>query len=416
MRIIFKGARLYFPTSPLHLSTIDVLVVDGICARMASGISEADAQVYNADGMYLSPGFLDLFAHFQSPGAEHKETLETGTAAALAGGYTQVMLLPDNDPATDTASQVRYFTNAQLPIDLLPLGAISKSVKGTELAEMYDMAGAGAVAFTDGLHPIQEPGLLLKALQYVKALDKTILQLPRTLSLSRHGLVHEGVMSTRLGLPGMPALAEELMIQRDIELLRYTTSRLHITGVSTKKGLEYIRAAKEEGLHISASIAPYQLFFTDEALSQYDTNLKLYPPLREEADRQALLAGLRDGTIDGVASHHLPQSWDDKEKEFEYAAEGMIGLQTAFPLLCSAIGIEKAIDVLAFGNRHIFELPIPTIEEGAPASFVLTDPSKKFELTSQNNKSASSNSPFFNNELTGAVAGVFHKGQWHVND
>ena len=228
--------------------------------------------------------------------------------------------------------------------------------------------------------------------------------------------MHEGVISTQAGLPGIPTITEEIMVSRDLDLLRYTESKLHITGVSTVKSLELIKQAKAEGLSITCSVAPYSLYFTDDALAGYDSNLKVYPPIRGYAEKEALINALKDGTIDGVASHHFPQSWDDKEKEFEYASEGMIGLQTCFNVTAKAVGVEKAIEILAFKNRDIFGLNASEFVEGGNASFVLIDPNVKYQLTKENNRSKSANTPFLNHMFTGKVQGVFHNGKWTVNE
>jgi dihydroorotase len=293
---------------------------------------------------------------------------------------------------------------------LHPIGAITKGAEGKELAEMYDMQLSGAVAFSDGLCPVQSAGLLLKALQYVKAVQKTIIQMPEDHSITAHGLMNEGVVSTRLGLPGKPAIAEELMINRDVELARYTGSSLHFTGISTQKGLDCVRKAKAEGLSISCSVTPAHLYFSDEDLSEYDTNLKLSPPLRTVADRAALRAGVLDGTVDCIASHHLPHHTDHKVVEFEYAKNGMIALETAFAVVRSSIpsiSVERLVELFAVAPRRLFALEPATIQQGIEASLTLFLPNQQWQPGRF--ASRSFNSPFAGMTLTGLPFGIIRQ-------
>ena len=305
-----------------------------------------------------------------------------------------------------------------LAVNIHPLGAITKNIEGKDLAEMYDMHASGAIAFSDGLQPVQTPGLFLKALQYVKAFDGILIQMPIDNTIGTHGLVNEGIISTQLGLPGIPAIAEEIMIKRDIELVRYTNSKLHLTGVSTEKSVQLIEAAKAEGLLISCSVTPYHLFFCDEDLQDYDTNLKVNPPLRSKQDMLALRKAVINGTIDCIASHHIPQNWDNKTCEFEYAKNGMIGLETSFAVVNEVLPkltTEQLIKLFSFNARSIFKIALHTIEEGADADITLFNRNKNTLLTKENIKSKSSNSPFLNKELKGKVIGIINKGQLFLN-
>lgn len=420
MKILIKQARLVDPSSPFNGQTADIFIENGIIRSIRKKISEKADQEISMEGLHVSPGWVDVFANFADPGYEYKETLETGAAAAVAGGYTDVLVIPNTKPAIQDKAGVEYICqkSKSLPVNIHPLGAITKNTEGKELAEMYDMKASGALAFSDGLNSIQSAGLLLKALQYVKAFDGTIIQLPDDKSIIPHGLMNEGIISTRLGLPGKPAMAEELMVARDIKLARYAESKLHFTGVSTKKSLEYIRRGKEGGIEVSCSVTPYHLFFCDEDLSSYDTNLKVNPPLRTIAEREALKTAVIDGTVDCIATHHLPHENDSKVVEFQYAENGMIGVETAYPVVNAAIDgltAEKTVELFSINPRRIFNLPAATIQEHTAASLTLFIPDKKWIFTEADIKSKSKNSPFTGKELKGKVAGVINKNQAIIN-
>lgn len=414
MKILLKQVTIADPLSPFNGSVKDILISSGIIQKIDSAI-EADGIDATVTGVTVSPGWVDIFSHFCDPGLEYRETLESGAAAAAAGGFTQVFVLPNTNPAVQNKSQVEYIVQKSkaLPVTVHPLGAVTKGLEGKDLAEMYDMQNSGAAAFTDGILPVQSPGLMLKALQYVKAFNGVVIQVPMDKSIGQHGLMSEGIVSTRLGLPGIPAIAEELIIQRDIELLKYSGSKLHITGVSTAKGLLLIQKAKEEGLAITCSVAPYQLYFCDEDLQEYDTNLKVSPPLRTRADMMALREAVANGLVDCIASHHIPQNWDSKTCEFEYAKNGMLGLQTAYAVLNTVVpGLtsNRVAELLSQNARNIFNLPLATINEGATAELTLFAPGEKWALSKGDIKSKSHNTPFIGVELTGKVAGIITKG------
>lgn len=420
MNILLKKVLITDTVSPYFNTVKDVFVQDGIIQTISDNINVVADNIVEEQDIIASPGWIDVFADFADPGFEHKETLETGAAAAVAGGFAQVFIIPNTQPVISTKTGVGYVVQQSkaLPVNILPIGAVSKNGEGKELAEMYDMYYGGAVAFSDGLQPVQSAGILLKALQYVKAFDGVVIQLPVDKSINAHGLMNEGIVSTQLGLPGVPAIAEELIIQRDIELLKYTGSKLHITGISTAKSAELIKAAKKEGLNITCSVTPYHLYFCDEDLRSYDTNLKVKPPLRTAADREALRQAVADGSIDCIATHHIPQHWDDKTCEFEYAKSGMIGLQTAFAIVQTALPRltnEQLVKLFATNAASIFNLPVTTIQEGKNAAITLFSRTAKTVLTEETNKSKSGNTPFLNKELSGRVAGVINKGVVFLN-
>ncbi|GAB4091740.1 dihydroorotase [Flaviaesturariibacter terrae] len=419
MEILLRQVTVVDPASPLHAQRSDI-AIDGGRIRIGAADAQPHTQVIDIPGLCIAPGFVDLFAQFCDPGQEQRETLESGVAAAAAGGYTDVLLLPNTSPCVHNKASVEYITqkSRQLPVRLHPMGALTRNTEGRELAELYDMYASGAKAFTDGLNPVQSGGILLKALQYVLAIDAPVVQLPDDRSFNPGGLMHEGIVSTQLGLPGRPALAEELMVARDIELVRYTGARLHLTGISCTGSVARIRAAKAEGLPVTCSVTPLHLLFTEEDLRDYDTNFKLTPPLRTAADRDALRAAVLDGTVDCIASHHLPQDSDHKIVEFEAAAPGAIGLQTAFAAVCTALPALGASQLAALfgGNaRRIFGLPDAGIREGAPACCTLFSKSGQTRFTKTGNRSRSANSPLFDETLAGQVLGIIGPGAVFLN-
>lgn len=420
MDILIKN--LNFPKNVYKdLSDGDILIRDGKIDQIAQEISlegNEHVEVLDAEGGYVSPGWVEIFSDFADPGYEFKEELSTGAAAAFAGGFTHVFLLPATLPVVDSKSQVSYIIekSGRLPIRLYPIGAISKGLAGKELSEMYDMGASGAIAFSDGKAPLQSAGLLLKALQYVRASNNVLIQMPFDRSIGSFGLINEGLVSTRLGLPGLPAIAEELMIQRDIELVRYTESKLHFTGISSAKSVALIQAAKNQGLQITCSVTPHHLLFTDEDLQQYDTNLKLNPPLRTKADRDALRAAVKNGVVDCIATQHFPQHADDKVREFEYAKNGMIGLQTTYSVLTESLpelSPEQVTDLLSIRAREIFGLPEGTLSPGDRADLTIFHPEKNLTFTKTDNQSKASNSPYFDMPLKGKVLATISGHQIH---
>lgn len=420
MQILLRQAKIIDSSSPFNGQTKDILISDGIISSIEDQIQLTGAQEVNQPDLLVSAGWVDPFSHFCDPGIEYKETLESGANAAAAGGYTRVMSMPNTEPVVDNKSQVSYVVqqSAQLPVSIHPIGAITKKLEGKDLAEMYDMKQSGAVAFSDGLLPVQTAGLFVKALQYVKAFEGVLIQIPIDKSIGSGGLINEGIISTQLGLPGIPALSEETMIKRDLDLARYTGSKLHITGLSTKTSLDLVAQAKQEGLQVTCSVTPYHLFFIDEDLVTYDTNLKLNPPLRTAKDREALRAGVLNGVVDCIASHHLPQNWDSKVCEFEYAKSGMIGLQTAFAVVNTVLpelSNQKITDLFGGNARNIFDLPSTHVAVGSKAELTLFSRTAETLLTSGNNQSKSANSPFLEKSLTGKAVGIVHKGKLFTN-
>jgi dihydroorotase len=420
MKILLQQVTIADPRSPHNGNIKDILIIDGIIKKIDAGIEEDSAKKFQLAGAIVTPGWVDIFTHACDPGLEFKETLETCSLAAAAGGFTRFFTLPNTVPFIDNKTQAEYIKqkSKELSVYIHPLGAISKKGEGKELAEMYDMRQSGAVAFTDGLQPVQSAGLILKALQYMKAFNGVLIQLPLDKSINAHGLMNEGVISTQLGLPGVPAIAEELMVARDIEAAQYTDSELHFTGISTGRSIECIKAAKQKGLKITCSVTPYHLFFCDEDLQSYNSNLKVDPPLRSRADMLALRKAVTDGYVDCIASHHIPQDWDSKTCEFEYAKYGMIGLQTAYAAVQTILpdlSAERIAQLFSLHARKIFKLEEAMIEEEKTAELTLFN-KDEFVLRKENIKSRSHNSAFINIPLTGKVLGIVAKGNLILNE
>ena len=420
MKLLLKQVIVTDKNSPYNGLQKDILIHDGKIVEIQDNLTVDDAQIIKHSNLLASPGWVDIFSHFCDPGYEHRETLETGALAAAAGGYTTVFTVPNTNPVVCTKSQVEYIIqkSRSLPISVLPIGAVTKNAEGKELAEMYDMLNSGAVAFSDGLYTVQSAGLFLKALQYVKAFNGVLIQVPNDKSVGSFGLMNEGIISTRLGLPGIPSIGEEIIIARDIELAAYTNSRLHITGVSTAKAIEHISKAKANGIAVTCSVTHYHLFFCDEDLFDYDTNLKVDPPLRTRADMMALRQAVAEGQVDSIASHHIPHDTDNKICEFEYAKPGMTGLQTCFQVfntLFPDLDNNKLVDLFSHNNRVLFNLNPATIQPGSDANITLFIRNTASSIGSGNIKSKSRNNAFMGRQLIGSVIGIINKDQLYLN-
>jgi dihydroorotase len=418
MKVLIKNATILSPSSPFNGKNKNIFIENGIISKIDDEINTDSDKIIEAEGLCVSTGWIDCFANFCDPGEEYKETIQTGCKAAAAGGFTEIMLIPNTHPVVSNKSQVEYLIEKSklLPVKIHPIGAITKNAEGKELSEMFDMYNSGAVAFSDGTNPVQSSGILQKALEYIVAINGTIIQLPDDKNIGTYGLINEGEISTKLGLQGKPALSEELMIARDIELVRYTNSKIHFTGISTRKSLELISAAKKEGLNVSCSVTPYHLFFCHEDLWDYDTNLKVNPPLRRKEDRDALREGIKTGVIDFIASHHQPQDWDHKVCEFQYAKNGMETLESVFGVagICG-VPVETFVKMQTENIGSIFNLAVASINEGEKANLTLFFPDESYVFHEKDILSKSKNNAFINKRLRGKVIGIINKDNLHLN-
>jgi dihydroorotase len=420
MTILLRQVKIADQHSPFNGQVKDILLQDAVLISIQDHYEGKADQIVDIPGTIVSTGWVDPFTHFCDPGYEHRETLVTGAAAAQAGGFTTVFVVPNTQPVVDNKTQVNYIIqqNQQLPIHVLPIGALSKKIEGKDLAEMIDMHYAGAVASSDGLYPVQSTLLFLKALQYVKTFDGVVIQMPIDKSLGSLGLMNEGITSTQLGLPGIPAIAEELMIARDIELLKYTNSKLHITGVSTAKGMALIEAGKKAGLALTCSVTPYHLYFNETDLTTYDTLLKVFPPLRTKSDQAALLDAVERGVVDCISSHHQPQDWDGKTIEFEYAKAGIASIETTYSTinhLLPKLKEDAIANLLSNNARSIFNLGSNTIQEGQVVDLTFFNPTIEATHSKLASKSKSANNPFWDKPLKGKVVATYVKGKLHLN-
>lgn len=411
--LLIKKVTLIDPVSDLNGKVRDILIQKGKIVEIKAKISSAGkVKTLDAKGGYCSPGWIDVGVQTGDPGFEHRETLESVSRSAAAGGFTGIACQPNTEPAIQSKSEVLYLKNrsANNLVDILPIGAISQDCKGADMTEMYDMHHAGALAFSDGKYPIQDAGLMLRSLNYVKAFNGLIINHPQEDSISKNAQLHEGVVSTSLGMPGFPAIAENLMLQRDIELLQYTGSRLHVANISTAGGVNLLREAKARGLNITGSTPIMNLIFEDKDLEQFDTNFKVLPPLREASDRKALIKGVKDGILDYVNSNHIPLEEETKMVEFPYAKFGAIGLETLYALLNTHLkkkfSPEKVVEILAVNPRKILGIPLPELAKGKAANLTVFHPGYKWIYDSNNIRSKSRNTPLTDREFTGKVMAV----------
>jgi dihydroorotase len=402
----------------------DLLIEGGVISAIekpgAFG-SKPDVRRIDAGGKWIIPGCVDLHVHLREPGEEWKETVQTGAEAAVLGGYTSICCMPNTRPANDSAEITRYILEKARDAQaarVLPIGAISMERKGKQLAPYSELAKAGCVAFSDDGDPVADAGLMRRALEWCLMLGLPLACHEEDRNLSCGGCMNESPLSLQMGLKGFPGVAEDVMIARDIELARFTKGKVHICHVSTARGVELIRRAKNDGIAVTCEVAPHHLVLSEESVSTYDTNFKMMPPLKGHEDIDGLMAGLADGTIDAIASDHAPHDRDSKMVEFSRATVGILGLQTSLPLLVEMclsgrISRTRMVDLLAYGPSRAFGLPYGTLKVGSAADIVVLDPKKEWCFSEASVRSKSKNSPFLGRKLTGASEHVFVGGR-HV--
>ena len=423
MNILLNDGRLVDPVSGKD-EALDFLIVDGKFEKIGKNLSaDKSTQVVDLKNKLVVPGFIDMHVHLREPGFEHKETIETGCASAAQGGFTAVCCMPNTNPAIDDESVVRYVHGKAKSVcngivDVYPIAAATKGREGKELSPMAELAHAGAVGFTDDGSPIASPEVMRRALEYSSMYGLVVIQHAEESSMTHGGCMNEGFVSTRLGLPGIPPVAEELMIARDIILLRYVpNARYHVAHVSTRGSLDQLRKAKNEKLNVTCEVTPHHFTLTDEAVASYDTNTKMNPPLRTADDVLAMKEGLKDGTIDAIVTDHAPHTVDEKEVEYAQAPFGIVGVETAIGLAFTQLVHQgflsqfQLVERFSTAPRRICSLPPIKIAEGEMANVTLIDPTVEWTVNTLSFQSKSKNSPFHGMKLKGKSVGIINNRQ-----
>jgi dihydroorotase len=410
--LLIRGGRVIDPSRRTD-GVADVYVVGGKIEAVGRNIAAGEGvEIIDATGQVVAPGLIDLHVHFREPGQEELETVATGAMAAAAGGFTTVCAMPNTDPVTDNQAAVGFIVRQSIRAGkarVRPIGAVSLGQKGMQLAEFGEMVGAGAVAVSDDGKPVVSSHLMRTALEYAQVFGIPVADHCEDPTLSAGGSMHEGLVSTRLGLKGIPAAAEEIMVARDIILAELTGGHVHLCHMSTRGSVELIRRAKDQGLRVTAEATPHHFALTHDRVEGYDTNAKMNPPLREALDRDAIRQGLKDGTIDVIATDHAPHHYDAKEREFDEAPNGIIGLETALGLALAELvepgllGLPELIDLMSTRPARVFRLPGGTLATGAPADIVVFDAGARWTVERDRMYSKSRNSPFIGRELPGRV-------------
>ncbi len=423
-KVLLRRGRLLDTASGLD-RVADLVVVDGNIEKIGRvDVKGFDGKVVECEGKVVVPGLVDMHVHLREPGREDEETIASGCRAAMAGGFTAVCCMPNTDPPIDSRGHVEFIRERSegFLVDVHPVGAVTKGQRGEELTEMGDMVDAGAVGFSDDGYPVRDARILRRALEYAQMFGCPIIDHCEELSLSGEGVMNEGSVSTVLGLQGIPSISEEVCVARDLLVAEYTGGLLHIAHVSTEGAVGLIREAKKRSVRVTAETCSHYLVLTDEAVRSFDTNTKMKPPLRVEKDRMALLKGLKDGTLDVIASDHAPHAVEEKETEYDAAAFGIVGLETAVGLVMThlvgkgVLTFEQVIEKMAIHPRRILNLPESQIEKGQPANFTILDPEQKWTVDKMKFQSKSRNTPFDGWELKGRCFGVFNNGQLFLNE
>jgi dihydroorotase len=405
---------------------LDVRIEEGTISEIGTDLNIKDnEESHDAGGAYLSGGWMDMHVHLREPGYEHKETIETGCAAAAFGGFTEVACMPNTNPPIHTRDVVEFIRKEaeELPVEVHPIGCVSKEREGDSIAEMWDMKEGGAVAFSDDGDPVFNSQLMRVALEYSSMLNMPIINHEEDLKLSRPGHMNEGKVSARLGLDGTPGIAEEAMIARDILLAEFTGGHIHVAHISTAKAVELVRQAKAEGINITTEVCPHHFDLTDEEIERrdFDTNVKMHPPLRTQKDVDAIIEGLADGTIDAICTDHAPHAIEEKEVEFIYAPNGIIGLETVWAvsvrqlLESGVLTLEELLKKFVEKPREILSLKVPHIKEGSSANLTLFNIDEQWTYDEELVKSKSTNSPYLGDEMLGRAEAIYNKGHFVIN-
>jgi len=411
MNLIVRAAKIMDPKSAFHNQNVDLHIENGILKKIGVNLSNTEnITEISLDNLHVSQGWFDASVSLGEPGFEDRETIANGLHVAAKSGFTGMALQPNSYPIIDNQSQIQFVkSKAQnAATQLFPIGALTKESLGKDLAELYDMKNAGAVAFGDYNKNTDNPNLLKIALQYVQDFDGLVVAFSQDKDIKGQGVVNEGIVSTRLGLKGIPALAEEIQIARNLFLLEYTGGKLHIPTISTAKSVALIQAAKAKGLQVTCSVSVHHLVLTDEKLDGFDTRYKVSPPLRTEADRQALIAGVLNGTIDMITSDHNPIDIEHKKMEFDLAKNGTIGLESAFGALLTVLPLETVVEKLTAG-KAVFQIQNQTIQEGHKVDITFFNPNGDWTFTKENILSKSKNSAFIGTAMKGKVYGIYNQ-------
>jgi dihydroorotase len=420
MQLLLQGGRVIDPATGRD-ENLDILLLEGRIEKLGKMIVSTSAQTIDLHGKIIAPGFIDMHVHLREPGFEHKETILTGCTAAAAGGFTAVCCMPNTNPPIDDVSVVRFIQNkAKVAlnglVDVYPVGAVTHGRKGEHLAPLAELAEAGVVAFTDDGDPVHDAELMRRALEYAAMFKRPIIQHAQDLPMTKGGVMNEGFASTELGLAGMPSIAEDIMVARDISLAEYTGAQYHVAHMSTAGATELVRRAKVRGLDVTSEVTPHHFTLTDDVVRSYDTNTKMNPPLRTRDDIEAIKKGLQDGTIDVIATDHAPHSFDEKQVEFQAAPFGIVGLETAIGLSVTELihkgilSLSQLVEKFSVNPRRILHLPVIKIAEGETANLTIFDPIAEWTVDPASFKSRSKNTPFNGFRLKGRPVCVINNG------
>jgi dihydroorotase len=418
MNLIFKKAVIIDKDSPLNNQTVDIQIENGIIKKIGKNIAAADGyETIELENLHISKGWFDSSVSLGEPGYEDRETLANGLNVAALSGFTDIALQPTGNPIAEKQADISFLMtkSAHAATKIHPIGALTKNSEGKDITEMFDMKNAGAVAFGDYNKSISDAAILKIALQYVQDFDGLVIAYSQDDKIKGKGIVHEGVVSTQLGLKGIPTLAEELQIVRNLYLLEYTGGKMHIPTVSTAKSVKLIKEAKAKGLNVTCSVAIHHLLLTDSTLNDFDTRYKVAPPLRPDTERKALIKGILDGTIDCITSDHNPIDIENKKLEFDLAKDGTIGLESAFGALQTLLPLDIIVEKLN-AAKAIFGIENHEIAEGAPASFTLFNPEGNWTFEKTDIKSKSKNSAFLGQKLKGKAYGIYNQGKLILNN